>query len=70
VHLASRAYQLESSGGVAGMQGVESAVLGAETTEDCAGTTGTAVTGTDTAVAANRSLLSGLLDGTGLPAVR
>jgi hypothetical protein len=69
VHLASRAYQSESSDGAAGMQGVESAVLGAETTEECTGTADTAVAGTDTA-AADHSLLSDLLDGTGLPAVR
>jgi hypothetical protein len=48
---------------------MESAVLGAETTEECTGTADTAVAGTDTA-AADHSLLSDLLDGTGLPAVR
>jgi hypothetical protein len=69
VHWASRAYQRESSDGAAGMQGVESAALGAETVEESAKTTGTAVAGTDTA-AAGHNLLSGLLDGTGLPAVR
>jgi hypothetical protein len=65
VHRASRAYQLESSDGAAGMQGVESAAQGAETAEECAGTADTAVAGTDTA-AAGHNLLSGLLDGTGL----
>jgi hypothetical protein len=69
VHRASRAYQLESSDGAAGMQGVESAALGAETAEERAGTAGTAVASTDTA-AADHSLMSGHLDGTGLPAVR
>jgi 2-succinyl-5-enolpyruvyl-6-hydroxy-3-cyclohexene-1-carboxylate synthase len=69
VHRASRAYQLESSDGAAGMQGVESAALGAETAEESAGTTGTVVAGTDTA-ATGHNLLTGLLDGTGLPAVR
>jgi 2-succinyl-5-enolpyruvyl-6-hydroxy-3-cyclohexene-1-carboxylate synthase len=68
VHLASRAYQVESSDGAAGMQGVESAALGAETAEECAGTADTVVAGTDTA--ADHSLLSDLLDGTGLPVVR
>jgi 2-succinyl-5-enolpyruvyl-6-hydroxy-3-cyclohexene-1-carboxylate synthase len=67
VQRASRAYQLESSDGAAGMQGVESAALGAETTEESART---AVDGTDTATAAGHNLLSGLLDGTGPPAVR
>jgi hypothetical protein len=51
------------------MQGVESAVQGAETAEECAGTADIAVAGTDTA-AADHSLLSDLLDGTELPAVR
>jgi hypothetical protein len=51
------------------MQGVESAVQGAEIAEECAGTADTAVAGTDTA-AADHSLLSDLLDGTGLTAVR
>jgi 2-succinyl-5-enolpyruvyl-6-hydroxy-3-cyclohexene-1-carboxylate synthase len=69
VHQASRAYQLESSDGAAGMQGVESAALGVETAEESAETAGTAVAGTDIA-AAGHNLLSGLLDGTGLPAVR
>jgi 2-succinyl-5-enolpyruvyl-6-hydroxy-3-cyclohexene-1-carboxylate synthase len=69
VHLASRAYQLESSDGAAGMQGMESAALGAETAEESAETAGTAVAGTDT-TAAGHNLLSGLLDGTGLLAVR
>jgi hypothetical protein len=68
VHLASRAYQGEPSDGVAGMQGVESAALGAETAEECAGTADTAMAGTDTV--ADRSLPSDLLDGTGLPVVR
>jgi hypothetical protein len=70
VHLASRAYQVESSDGAAGMQDVESAAQGTETAEERAGTADTTVTGTDTAAAADRSLLSGLLDGTGLLAVR
>jgi 2-succinyl-5-enolpyruvyl-6-hydroxy-3-cyclohexene-1-carboxylate synthase len=69
VHRASRAYQLESSDGAAGMQGTESAALGTETAEESAETTGTAVVGTDTA-AAGHNLLSGLLDGTGFPAAR
>jgi hypothetical protein len=64
------AYQLESSDGAAGMQGVESAALGTETAEESAGTTGTAMASTDTATAAGHNLLTGLLDGTGLPAVR
>jgi hypothetical protein len=51
------------------MHGVESAALGAETTEECAGTADTTVAGTDTA-AAGHNLLTGLLDGTGLPTVR
>jgi hypothetical protein len=50
------------------MQGVESVALGAETVEECAGTADTVMYGTDTA--ADHSLLSDLLDGTGLPAVR
>jgi hypothetical protein len=50
------------------MQGVESAALDAETVEECTGTADTAVAGTDTA--ADHSLLSELLDGTELPAVR
>jgi hypothetical protein len=49
VRLASRAYQGEPSDGAAGKQGVESAALGAETAEECAGTADTAVAGTDTA---------------------
>jgi hypothetical protein len=69
VHRASRAYQLESSDDVVGMQGVESAALGGETAEECTGTAGTVVAGTDTA-AAGHYLLTGLLDGMGLPAVR
>jgi hypothetical protein len=68
VHLASRAYQVESSDGAAGMQGVESAAQGTETAEECAGTADTAVAGTDTSV--DHSLLSDLLDGTELPVVR
>jgi hypothetical protein len=52
-----------------GTQGVESVVLGAGTAEQSAETAGTAVTGTDTA-ATGHSLLSDLLDGTGLPVVR
>jgi hypothetical protein len=51
------------------MQGVESVALGAKTAEECAGTAGTAVAGTDTADAGH-NLLIGLLDGTGLPTVR
>jgi hypothetical protein len=47
---------------------VESAAQGAETAEECAGTADTAVAGTDTA--ADHSLLSDLLDGTGLTVVR
>jgi hypothetical protein len=47
---------------------VESAALGTETAEECAGTADTAVAGTDTA--ADHSLMSDLLDGTELPAVR
>jgi hypothetical protein len=50
-------------------EGVESAALGAGTAERSAETAGTAVAGTDTATASH-NLLSGLLDGTGLPAVR
>jgi hypothetical protein len=69
VHWASQAYQLESSDGAAGTQGVGSAALGAETVEESAETTGTDVVGTGT-TAAGHNLLSGLLDGTGLPAVR
>jgi hypothetical protein len=69
VHQASRAYQRESSDGAACMQGVESAALGTETDEESTETVGTTVAGTDT-VAADHNLLSGLLDGTGLPAVR
>jgi hypothetical protein len=68
VHLASRAYQGEPSDGAAGMQGVESVALGTETVVERAGTADTVVAGTDTA--ADHSLLSDLLDGTGLPAVR
>jgi hypothetical protein len=64
VHWASRAYQLESSDGAAGTQGVESAALGAGTAEESAKIAGTAVAGTDTA-AAGHNLLLGLLDGTG-----
>jgi hypothetical protein len=69
VRWASRVYQLESSDGAAGRQGVESVALGAETTEESAKTAGTAVAGTGTA-AVGHNLMSGLLDGTGLPAVR
>jgi hypothetical protein len=68
VHLASRVYQVESSDGAAGTQCVESVALGAETAEECAGTAGIAVASTDTA--AGHNLLTGLLDGTRLPAVR
>jgi hypothetical protein len=52
------------------MQGVESAALGVETAEESAETAGTIVAGIDTAIAAGYSLMSGLQDGTGLPAVR
>jgi hypothetical protein len=69
VHRASRAYQLESSDGAAGMQGMESAALGTETAKESAETAGTAVASTDIA-AASHNLLSGLLDETGLPTVR
>jgi hypothetical protein len=48
---------------------VESAALGTGTAKESAETAGTTVAGTDTA-AAGRNLLSGLLDGMGLPAVR
>jgi hypothetical protein len=48
---------------------VESAALGTGTTEESTETAGTGVAGTDT-TAASHNLLSGLLDGTGLPAVR
>jgi hypothetical protein len=51
------------------MQGVESTALCVKTAEESAETAGTAVAGVDTAVAGH-NLLSGLLDGTGLPAVR
>jgi hypothetical protein len=69
VHRASRAYQLDSSDSAAGTQGMESAALDAEAAEESAETAGTTVAGTDTA-AAGHKLLSGLLDGTGLPTVR
>jgi hypothetical protein len=69
VHRASRACQLESSDGSAGTQVMESAALGAGTAERSAETAGAAVAGTGTA-AAGHNLLSGLLDGTELPAVR
>jgi hypothetical protein len=69
VHWASLACQLESSNGSAGMQGMESASLGAGTAKRSAETVGAAVPGTGTA-AAGHNLQSGLLDGTGLPAVR
>jgi hypothetical protein len=62
-------YQLESSDGFAGTQGMESAALGAGTAERSAKTAGTAMAGSGTATAGHK-LLSGLLDGTGLPAVR
>jgi hypothetical protein len=65
VQRASRAYQLESSDGAAGTQGVESAALVAKTAKESAETTGTVVAGTNT-TAAGHNLLSGLLDGTGL----
>jgi hypothetical protein len=68
VRLASRAYQGVPSDGAAGKQGVESTALGTETAEECAGTADTAAASTDTA--ADHSLLSDLLDETGLPAVR
>jgi hypothetical protein len=67
VHLASQAYQVESSDDAVDMQGVESAALGAETAEECTGTADTVVDGSDTA--ADHSLPSDLLDGTALPAV-
>jgi hypothetical protein len=41
-----------------------------ETAEESAETAGTIVAGIDTAIAAGYSLMSGLQDGTGLPAVR
>jgi hypothetical protein len=69
VHWASQAHQLESSDGSTGTQGVESVALGAGTAERSAETAGTVVAGTDTA-ATGHSLLPGLLDGMGLPAVR
>jgi hypothetical protein len=69
VHWASRAYQMESSDGAAGTQGVASAAQGAGTAEESTRTAGTTVAGTGTTVAGH-SLLSGLLDRTGLPAVR
>jgi hypothetical protein len=69
VHWASLACQSGSSDDAAGMQGMESVALGAETAEECARTAGTTVVGTDTADAGH-NLLTGLLDGTGLPAVR
>jgi hypothetical protein len=69
VHWASLACQPESSDGSTGMQGVESAALGAGTAGRSAKTAGAAVAGTGTA-ATGHNLLSGLLDGTGLPAVR
>jgi hypothetical protein len=69
VHWASRAYQLESSDGPAGTQGVESAALGARTAEQSVETDSTAMAGTGIA-AAGHNLLSGLLDKTGLPALR
>jgi hypothetical protein len=68
VHWASLAFQPESSDGSTGMQGVESTDLGAGTAGRSAETAGAAA-GTGTA-AAGHNLLSGLLDGTGLPAVR
>jgi hypothetical protein len=68
-HQASLACQSGSSDDAAGMQGMESVGLGTETAKECARTAGTAVAGTDTA-AAGHNLLTGLLDGMGLPAVR
>jgi hypothetical protein len=64
VHWTSWAYQLESSDGSAGTQSVESAALGARTAERSAETAGIGT------AAAGHDLLSDLLDGTGLPAVR
>jgi hypothetical protein len=64
VHWPSRVYQLESSDGSASTQGVESASLGVGTAERSAETASIAVAAT------GHNLLSGLLDGTGLPAVR
>jgi hypothetical protein len=69
VHWASWACQPESSDGSAGMQGMESAVLGTRIAEQSAETVGSAVASTGTA-AAGHNPLSGLLDGTELPAVR
>jgi hypothetical protein len=75
-HWTSLACQSGSSDDVAGMQGVESVALGAETAEECARTAeecartaDTIVAGTDTADAGH-NLLTGLLDRMGLPAVR
>jgi hypothetical protein len=69
VHWASLACQPESSDGFAGMQGVESAALGAGTVGRSAETVGVAVAGTGTA-AAGHNPLSGLLDEMELTAVR
>jgi hypothetical protein len=69
VHWASQVYQLESSDGSAGMQGVESTALGAGTAGRSTETAGATVAGTGTAAVGHNSL-SGLLDGTVLPAVR
>jgi hypothetical protein len=68
-HWALQACQPRSSDGSAGMQGAESAVLGARTAGRGAETASAAVAGTGT-TAAGHNPLSGLLDGTKLPAVR
>jgi hypothetical protein len=72
VHRASWACQQESLDGSAGMQGVESAALGAGTAGRSAKTTGVAGAGTGTAAAdlSSHNSLSGLLDGTAHPAVK
>jgi hypothetical protein len=69
VHWASRACQQESSDGSACTQGVESTALGAGTTERSTEAAGAAVVGIGIA-AAGHNLMSGFLDGTGLPVVR
>jgi hypothetical protein len=67
VHWASRACQQESSDRSTGMQGVESAALGAGIAGQSTETAGAAVAGTGTA-AAGHNLLSGLLDCPGVVA--
>jgi hypothetical protein len=69
VHWASLACQPESSDGSTDMPGMESAALGVGTAGRSAETAGAAGAGTGTVVAGH-NLLSGLLDGMGLPAVR